>query len=152
LFQHPLLSTADIPTSRWVPNLMLWFGCGRQQKRHTATPSPTGVRRRTERNRLKLVGRDKGSLTEQQSKETGTSTIQKRGIHKTNQQNRACRTESLSRTGPAPHAPEPQESSHHSTPPQRNPAWRHMVWNSLLCLARSGQSARLCPFLDSSEN
>jgi len=41
-----------------------------------------------ERNRQKLVSRDKGSLTEQQTKGTGTTTIQKRGIHKKN-----CRAE-----------------------------------------------------------
>jgi len=34
------------------------------------------VQRRTERNRQKLVGQDKGSLTEQQTKGTGTTTIQ----------------------------------------------------------------------------
>jgi len=43
-----------------------------------------------EGNRQKLVDRDKGSLTEQQTKGTGTTTIQKSGIHKTNQQNRAA--------------------------------------------------------------
>jgi len=35
---------------------LLWFGCGRQQKCHAAAPPPTGVRRRMERNRQKLVG------------------------------------------------------------------------------------------------
>jgi len=64
--------------------LLLWFGCGRQQKRHTATPPPAGVRRRMERNRQKLVGRDKGSLTEQQTKGTVTTTIQVRGKQNTN--------------------------------------------------------------------
>ena len=43
------------------------FGCRRQQKRHGAAPPPAGVRRRMERKRQKLVGRDKGSLTEQQT-------------------------------------------------------------------------------------
>jgi len=43
------------------------------------------VQRRRERNRQKLVGRDKGSLTEQQTKGTVTTTIQIRGIHKTKQ-------------------------------------------------------------------
>jgi len=38
-----------------------------------------------ERNRQKLVGRDKGSLTEQQTKGTVTTKIQKRGTHKTKQ-------------------------------------------------------------------
>jgi len=39
-----------------------------------------------ERNRKKLVGRDKGSLKEQQTKGTVATMIQKRGIHRTNQQ------------------------------------------------------------------
>jgi len=43
-----------------------------------------------ERNRKKTVSRDKGSLTEQQTKGTATTTIQIRGIHKTNQQNRTA--------------------------------------------------------------
>jgi len=37
-----------------------------------------------ERNRQKLVGRDKGSLTEQQTKGTPTTMIQIRGKHNTN--------------------------------------------------------------------
>ena len=61
------------------------LGCGWQQKHHVAAPPPSGVRRRMERNRQKLVGWDKGSLTEQQTKGTVTTTIQKRGIHKTKQ-------------------------------------------------------------------
>jgi len=43
------------------------FGCRQQRKRHAAAPPPAGVRRRMKRNRQKLVGRDKGSLTEQQT-------------------------------------------------------------------------------------
>ena len=60
------------------------FGCGRQQKRHTAAPPPAGVWRRMERNRQKLVGRDKGSLTEQQTEGTGKTMIQIRRKHNTN--------------------------------------------------------------------
>jgi len=37
-----------------------------------------------ERNRQKPLGQDKGSLTEQQTKGTGTTAIQIRGIHNTN--------------------------------------------------------------------
>jgi len=57
-----------------------------------------------ERNRQKPVGRDKGSLTEEQTKGTGTTMIQIRGIHKTKQQN----AESSSHCPPPPRAPEPQ--------------------------------------------
>jgi len=47
------------------------------------TPQRCGVEwKETSR---KLVGRDKGSLTEKQRKGTGTTTIQIRGIHKTKQ-------------------------------------------------------------------
>jgi len=63
---------------------LFWFGCSRQQKRHVATPPPAGVRRRMERNRQKMVGRDKGSLTEQQTKGTVIITIQIRRKHNTN--------------------------------------------------------------------
>jgi len=63
---------------------VFWFGCSPQQKRHVAAPPPAGVRRRMERNRQKLVGRDKGSLTEQQTKGTATTTIQIRGKQNTN--------------------------------------------------------------------
>jgi len=99
--------------------------CSRQQKRHVdtapPTPRPARVRRRMERNRQKLVGQDKGSLTEQQTKGTGTTTIQMRGIHKTNPQNRACRTEPLSRRL-LPCAPQTRVSSRHPAPPHQNPA------------------------------
>jgi len=48
-------------------------------------PHPAGVGRRMERNRQKLVGWDKGSLTEQQTKGTvTTTTIPIRRIHKRN--------------------------------------------------------------------
>ena len=64
--------------------LCFGFGCRRQQKRHVAAPPPAGVRRRMERNRQKLVGRDKGSLTEQQTERTVTTMIQIRRKHNTN--------------------------------------------------------------------
>jgi len=86
-----------------------------------AAPPPAGVRRRMERNRQKLVGWDKGSLTEQQTKGTGTTTIQIRGLHRTNPQNRARRTEPLSRTAPPLCPPEPRETSRHAAPPPLEP-------------------------------
>jgi len=98
------------------------FGCSRQQKRHAAAPPPARVWRRMERNRQKLVGRHKGSLTEQQTKGTGTTTIQMRRIHKTNQQNRARRTEPLSWTEPPLCSPKPRVNSLRPASPHRNPA------------------------------
>jgi len=95
-------------------DMMLWFGCGRQQKRHAATTPLAGVWRRMERNRQKLVGRDKGSLTEQQTKGTRTTTIQVRGIHKTN---RTTHRATLPDWTDATHAPEPRVSSRCPAPP-----------------------------------
>jgi len=71
------------------------------------------VRRRIERNRQKLVGRDKGSLTEQQTKGTGTTMILIRRIHNTNSRNR----QSHSHHPPPLRAPEPQLSSRRLLPP-----------------------------------
>jgi len=53
-----------------------------------------------ERNRQKLVGRDKGSLTEQQTKGKGTATVQTRRKHNTNRTTQ--RAALLDRTGPPP--------------------------------------------------
>jgi len=63
--------------------VILWLRPTTQVPR--GRPSLTAeMRRRVEKNRQKLVGRDKGSLTEQQTKGTGTTTIQIRGKHNTN--------------------------------------------------------------------
>jgi len=63
-------------------DLVFWFGCSWQQKRHVAAAPPAGVRR-MERNRRKPVGWDKGGLTEHQTEGTGTTTIQMRRKHNT---------------------------------------------------------------------
>jgi len=68
-----------------------------------------------ERKRQKLVGQDKGSLTEQQIKGTGT-TIQIRRKHNTKQN-----TESNSQSPLPLHAPEPRLSSRCPAPPQLEP-------------------------------
>jgi len=65
-------------------------------------------------NREKLVGRDKGSLTEQQTEGTGTTTIQIRRKHNTNSHNRPSLQDRTSA-----HAPEPSPPCR---PPHRNPA------------------------------
>ena len=125
---------------------VLRFGCSRQQKHHAAAPPPARVRRRMERNRQKLVGRDKDSLTEQQTKRTGT-TIQIRKKHNTNCTTQRAVLPDWRRVLPSreivPAAP---------ASPHRNPAWRHRVWNTLLSLTRWGQPTQCAPFLDSGEN
>ena len=80
-------------------------------------PSPSGVRRRMERNRQKLVGWDKGSLTEQQTKGTGTTTIQIRGKHNTNRTTQRAALLDRCRTLPSrervPAAPLPPTRTQH---------------------------------------
>jgi len=117
------------------------FGCRRQQKRHAAAPPPAGVRRRMKRNRQKPVGRDKGRLTEQQTKGNRNNN----GTNKEKTQQWTVRPrQPLSRTAPAPLPPRPQVSSRRAGSPHRNPAWCHMVWNTGLCLARWGQPPPGC--------
>jgi len=86
-------------------------GAGNKSTTRPSLSPPAGVQRRMERNRQKLVGWDKGSLTEQQTKGTRTTTIQIRGIHKTKQT-----AESRSH-GPPLHAPETRVSSRRPVPP-----------------------------------
>jgi len=81
-----------------------------------AAPPPAGVWRRTERNKQKLVGQDKGNLTEQQTKGTGTTTIQIMRIHNTKQQN------AESNSHHPPHAPKPQLPSCCRSSPQPEPS------------------------------
>jgi len=70
-----------------------------------------------ERNRQKLVGRDKGSLVDQQTKGTVTTTIPIRRIHKTKQN-----AESYSHRPTPPRAPKPQLASRHAAPPHPEPS------------------------------
>jgi len=72
-----------------------------------------------ERNRQKLVGQDKSSLTEQQTEGTGTTTIQKRGLHRTNPQNRAALSD---RTAAVPSQAVSEFPPRRCPPPHRNPA------------------------------
>jgi len=117
-------------------------------KSATRPPPPAGVQRRMERNRQKPVGRDKGSLTAQQTKGTATTTIHKKGDY--TEQTR--RTEPLSRTAPPLCPPELRVSSPCPAPPQRNPArgtWYGIpgsVWPGWGWVSPPG------PFLDSGEN
>ena len=61
----------------------------------SAAPPPAVVRRRIERNRQKLVGQDKGSLTEQQTKGKNSNN---NDTDKENTQNKIARREQLSPT------------------------------------------------------
>jgi len=98
--------------------LVFRFGCRRQQKRHAAAPPPAGVQRRMERNRQKLVGGDKGSLTAQQTKGTVMTTIQMRRKHNTNRTTQRAALPTELPLCP----PEPRVSSPRPALPHRNPA------------------------------
>jgi len=116
-----------------------------------------------ERNRQKSVGWDKGSLTEQQTKGTGTTTIQKRGMHKTNQQNRTSlsdRTSALpsraARDFPLPRSP-PTGTQHEGTwygipgsvwpggvsPPGCAPSWSLVKINPVLAKPKTAFSLKI---------
>jgi len=84
-----------------------------------SAPPPAGVRRRMKRKRQKPVGRDKGSLTEQQTE--GNRNNDDTDKEKT-QQRTARPRQPLSRnsTGAAP--PPSRESVSAAPPPHRNPA------------------------------
>jgi len=119
------VATACLRPEGWWLNgwycVLISAAAGNKSATRPPLPPPRGVRRRMERNRQKLVGRDKGSLTEQQTKGTATTTIQIRGIHRTDRstpqtrspgQDRRCTLPS-SKWVPAalPH-PEPSVMSH----------------------------------------
>jgi len=93
-------------------------------KSATRPPLPLpGCRGEWKQTSRKPVGRDKGSLTEQQTEGTVTTTIQVRRKHNKNRTTKTAQPgEPLSQNGPKPHAPEPQVSSRCPTPPHRNPA------------------------------
>ena len=106
-----------IRTASWLVGCF-GFGCRRQQKRHAAAPTPAAVRRRMERTRQKLVGRDKGSLTETANRgKTGTTTIQ---IRRKNDKNRpapsdctgAARSRAAREFPPRRPPPEPSMTAH----------------------------------------
>jgi len=58
--------------------VLVWVQPAKKAPRGRPSP-PAAVRRTMERKRQKLVGQDKGGLTEQQTKGTATTTIQKKG-------------------------------------------------------------------------
>jgi len=101
---------------------MFWFQLPPATKAPRSHPSPhRGAEEngKKKKHRQKLVGRDKGSLTEQQTK--GNSNNNDTDKEKT-QQRTARPRELLSQTGPAPRAPEPRVSSRRARPPHQNPA------------------------------
>jgi len=104
-----------------------------------------------ERNRQKLVGRDKGSLTEQQTEGNSNNNDTEKG----NTQNKTQDpTEAFSRTGPAPHIVEPRENSCRAAPPPPEPSVtaHGMEYLALFGQVGSAPTPQLCPFLESGEN
>jgi len=73
----------EYPVERTWVAVMVWLRPATKAPRGRPSSCP-GVQRRMERNRQKLVGRDNGSLTEQQTKGTGTTMVQMRRKHNTN--------------------------------------------------------------------
>jgi len=132
--------------------MCLGFGCRRQQKRHAAAPPPAGVRRRMKRKRQKPVGRDKGSLTEQQNRgKTGTTTIQIRRKHNNEPSGPDSRSPE---TGPTLRPPQAASAfpPRRPSPPEPRVTSHGMEYRALFGQVGSAPTPWLCPFLDSGEN
>jgi len=104
---------------------VFWFGLQPARKAPRGHPSPHwGAEENGKKQAETVVGQDKGSLAEQQTKGTATTTIQIRRIHRTNrrtepaEQNRSLEPE---RTAPLLCPPEPQESSRPPAPSPPEP-------------------------------
>jgi len=93
-------------------------------------------------NRQKLVDRDKGSLTEQQTKGTGTTMIQKRGIYKTNQQNRPALSDQTTAVPSRATSEFPPQSS---PPPEPSMTAHGMEYPALFCQVRVGSAHSAVP-------
>jgi len=130
---------------------LFWFRLPPATKAPRGRPSPRrGAEENGKKTARKLVGRDKGSLTEQQTKGTVTTTIQIRRNHDKTDRT----TEPLSRTEPALRAPEPRVSPRRAAPPPPEPSMtaHSMEYPALFGQVGVGPAPRLCPFLDSGEN
>ena len=115
----------------------LWLATTGPRGRST-TPPPAGVGRRMERTRQKLVGWDKGSLSEQQTKGTVTTTVQIRRTYKTNSE-----MDRATLTAWCPAGSQAVTAFSLASCPHWKPSMlAHGVeLNTLLCLASLGQSA-----------
>ena len=96
------------------------------------------------------MGRDKGSLTEQQTEGTGTTTIQIRRKH--NNEPHDPDSRSPEQDG---HRALPSRSSvppRRPPPPERSVTAHGMEHRALFGQVGSAPTPRLCPFLESGEN
>jgi len=127
---------------------VFWFQLPPATKAPCGRPSPRrGAEENGKKTGRKLVGQDKGSLTEQQTEGTVTTMIQIRRKHDKNRpalsdctgaaRSRAAR-EFPTRRPPPP--PEPSMTSH------------GMEYRALFGQVGSVPTPRLCPFLESGEN
>jgi len=97
------------------------------------------------------VGRDKGSLTKQQTE--GNRNHNDTNKEKT-QQRTAQPRQPLSRTGPVLRPPKPRERPRRAAPPPPEPSVKShgMEYQALFGQVGSAPTPRLCPFLESDEN
>jgi len=110
---------------------------------------PLGCRGEWKETSRTLVGQDKGSLTEQQTKGTGTTTIQIRRKHN---MNRATPRAVLPDQTVAPPSQAASEFPQPSSPPPEPSMMAHGMEYPALFGQVGSAPPRLCPFLDSGEN
>jgi len=96
------------------------------------------------------VGRDKGSLTEQQTEGTATTTVQLRRKHNNEPHDPdSCSPKQYRRRVP----PKPRVRFRRAAPPLEPSMMSHgMEYRALFGQVGSAPTPRLCPFLESGEN
>jgi len=130
---------------RKLKSLLFWFRMQPATKAPCGCPSPRQGAEENGKKQAETGGSGQGQFNRTANKGNRNNNDTDKG--KT--QNKTDRTtEPLSRTAAAA-CSRAERAFPPRRPPHWNPAWQHMVWNTRLCLARWGQPALLCPFLDS---
>jgi len=146
-----ILCQSDMVVIAKMPTVLVSAATGNKSAMQPPLPPPRCGGEWKERGR-KLVGRDKGSLTEQQTEGTATTTIQIRGTHRTD-----CTTPQTCSPGQDQRRMLPSRKSvpavqRRPSPPEPSVTSHGMEYRALFSQVGSASTPRLCPFLKSGEN
>ena len=122
--------------NKWCIAVIVWLQPATKGPRGHPSPRWGAEVNGKKQAKKNLVGRDKGSLTEQQTKGTVTTTIQIRRKHNTKEQNAQSRSHRL-----LPRTPEPWLLPAAQLPPARTQ--HDGTWYGIPCSVWPGGSARL---------